>query len=106
MRRVGRLLYDLATGFSLLLCSLALLAWFSGRSEMIWMGWSFRHTFELGWHDGRIFAGDQMIVSSPAFNSSRWTFHHVEAWRKDDGWSGAPGIFRWDFKPQQESWYV
>jgi hypothetical protein len=106
MTRFLRRILNGLTAISLLLCGLTLLSWQSGRSEMIEMGWSFHYALELGWHDGRIFGGDQTITSTPATPWPKWSFHHLEAWREDDTWSGAPGWFRWDAKPQHESWYV
>jgi hypothetical protein len=67
MKRFLRHILNGLTAISLLLCSLTLLSWQSGRSEMIEIGWSFHYVLELGWHDGRIFAGDQRIASTPRF---------------------------------------
>jgi len=62
MRRAGRSLYNLATALSLLLCSLTLIVWLRGQAGMMWAGRADRTlTFDVGWHNGRIFAGGQTI---------------------------------------------
>jgi hypothetical protein len=76
MERLARYILNGLTAISLLLCSLVLLAWLSGRSEMIWVGRNGYPVFEIGWHDGRIFASSITLIPPLAQDTSLRTFHH------------------------------